>query len=600
MAFCTNCGAQAPDGTKFCPSCGQKIEVKAPAVSVQEAPAQQSYTAPVQATPVQVEQPAQSEAPVQGAYQAPTQQSYQAPTQQSYQAPTQQSYQPQGAAQPAYAAAPKVKKPVNKKLLFIIGGAVLAVILAIVLISVLGGGSKTTVSDDPNVGVYNATTAEMMGMEIELSDLWEKGFSIELKDKGKCSMNIDGSKGNGKWTLDGSTFHVEGGGIDCDGTLSGGKMVLENVLGMGVTLTFEMEGGATAPVAGGSDTQGANNTAVADIQKQWNGTWYGCMYVCEATGSFAGIPSDFYDVYMVVDVDGDGKGQFAVFLDGVSDAFAKGNCEVTAEGLYATDGVIAGEMEMYANNWIFLPRRDYTDEYCMTDVIEDGDDLFDYALNFKPWGASWQEEIDDEFNLTPPSIEIYNAAIANGELPPVGFAPIGYKGAVAASAGTGDNNSNGENTGDTGDTLDTSAYDTSSFNGVVDLEGKGLVELNYPDDLFTQDSSRHTIKSMEKRIFFTTVYVYPVGSDSIQGSDDFMSSLSTCEDFVDSQVTIAGFPTRRVTCIDNNFDEPFVYYLIDTTSANNADVGGVYIKVNILNVEDYALVDAIVSTMKVK
>ena len=53
MSFCGNCGAQIPDGTKFCPECGQKVAVQQPAPaepvqSAYEAPAQQSYTPPVQ------------------------------------------------------------------------------------------------------------------------------------------------------------------------------------------------------------------------------------------------------------------------------------------------------------------------------------------------------------------------------------------------------------------------------------------------------------------------------------------------------------------------------------------------------------------------
>lgn len=24
--FCANCGAQVPDGTKFCPSCGKRVQ----------------------------------------------------------------------------------------------------------------------------------------------------------------------------------------------------------------------------------------------------------------------------------------------------------------------------------------------------------------------------------------------------------------------------------------------------------------------------------------------------------------------------------------------------------------------------------------------
>lgn len=50
------------------------------------------------------------------------------------------------------------------------------------------GGEKS--SNDPNVGIYYATTAEMWGIEMEVTELWEGGFSIELKDGGKCSMKI--------------------------------------------------------------------------------------------------------------------------------------------------------------------------------------------------------------------------------------------------------------------------------------------------------------------------------------------------------------------------------------------------------------------------
>ena len=40
MKFCTNCGAQIPDGSKFCTECGQKLEqAAAPVVQEPVAPA---------------------------------------------------------------------------------------------------------------------------------------------------------------------------------------------------------------------------------------------------------------------------------------------------------------------------------------------------------------------------------------------------------------------------------------------------------------------------------------------------------------------------------------------------------------------------------
>ena len=104
------------------------------------------------------------------------------------------------------------------------------------------------VSDDPNLGVWKATTGEMLGISIEVADMFGKGFTIELKAGGKCSLNVDGEKANGKWTLDGVEITVKGGGIDCEGRLENGKLTLEDVMGMGLTLIFEREGGYDGPI----------------------------------------------------------------------------------------------------------------------------------------------------------------------------------------------------------------------------------------------------------------------------------------------------------------------------------------------------------------
>ena len=341
-------------------------------------------------------------------------------------------------AQPVFTA-PKQKKPMNKKLLFIIGGAVLAVILAIVLICVLGGKGGGDAADDPNLGLYTATTAEMLGIEMDITDLFENGVTIELKSNGKCTMNVDGTKGSGKWTLENGVFHVKGGGLDCDGTLANGVMTLENMLDMGVAMTFEKEGGFTPANPGSAGTDGlpegsAGSGAASELQRQWTGTWYGCMYVSEATGEFETVPCDFYNAYMVVDVDAEGKGTFAVYLDGSETAFALANCEATETGLNAVDGNVAG-MDMYAYNWMFLPMPDYPDQYVMGDEIQTDNGTFSYSLFMKPWGASWQKEIDSDFAIVPPAIDRYNEAVANGELPPYGFAPVGYADVAEPEAG---------------------------------------------------------------------------------------------------------------------------------------------------------------------
>ena len=136
----------------------------------------------------------------------------------------------------------------NTKLIYVevIMKKTISVFLAVLLLFGLTacGGSKVDTSD-PNQGVWRATTGEMFGISSNVEEFFGKGFTIELNAKGKCALNVDGSKANGTWTLDNGAFTVKGGGLDCKGRLENGKLTLEDVLGMGLTLVFEKEGGYT-------------------------------------------------------------------------------------------------------------------------------------------------------------------------------------------------------------------------------------------------------------------------------------------------------------------------------------------------------------------
>ena len=250
MSFCGNCGAQIPDGTKFCPECGQKVAVQQPVPaepvqSAYEAPAQQSYTPPVQQS---YEAPQQSYTPpVQQTYEAP-QQSYTPPVQQSYEAP-QQSYTPpvqtytpptQSGASSSYVPpeapvkAPKQKKPGGgKKIGLIVGIAAVVVVLVVALVLLLGGkGGK----DDPTLGRYEGVSCTIDGVEVGAEDEW-----IELKAKNKADVCIMGQEFSGTWKLDGEAFTFKQGGDKYEGTLKDGVMTLDIA---GMLYTFKKQGGA--------------------------------------------------------------------------------------------------------------------------------------------------------------------------------------------------------------------------------------------------------------------------------------------------------------------------------------------------------------------
>ena len=233
MKHCTNCGAQIPDGTKFCPECGQPI------------PAEPAFTAP---------QP--SEPPVQQTYEPPVQQTYQAPTQ-TYAPPTQSggggSYAPP-AAPPTQSGgggsyvppaappkAPKEKKPMSKGLLFGILGVAVVALIAIVI--ALAGGGKG--KDDPNLGRYNAVSCVYDDIELGADGEW-----IELKSKGKATLNVMDSEFACEWSLDGETFTLKQSGDSYTGTLKDGVLTVDME---GIVYTFAKEGAAVPETAGGAE-----------------------------------------------------------------------------------------------------------------------------------------------------------------------------------------------------------------------------------------------------------------------------------------------------------------------------------------------------------
>ena len=480
MAFCTNCGAKLPDGSRFCTECGAAIAASAPATPAEpekkytpEAPAEPAihpdsvdapmeYTAPDRPTQQSYTPPAQGSytPPTQGSYTPPTQQSYTPPTQgaanqQSYTPPTQQGYQPtqQGGgysynANTANAYTPGAKadkapkaprapraKSGKSKAPFIIGGAVLVFVLLIVL---LIRGCTGAVKDafDPNLGVYNATTAEMFGIEMDVTDVWEGGVSIELKAKDKCVFTIDGEQYNIKWTLDGSDIRIKGKGLDCEGTLNRGVLVLQDVMDMGVNLTFQKEGGFSDNMLDGDGMTSSDGEIGEDgytaAQRKWNGAWYGSFQVVEQKNFDYLSDGAVYDALMVIDLGTDNKGTFDLYVFNDYDApAAAGECEATETSLTATSVEMLGQDLDSVYNWMLLPRQDYTDQYCMGDTFEQDEYYMEFMVFMKPWGASWDKEIADGYNLLPPAMDEYNDLIAEGEMPPVGEAPIGYAGAEA-------------------------------------------------------------------------------------------------------------------------------------------------------------------------
>lgn len=561
MAFCSNCGAQIKQEMKFCDNCGTPVRNAVPEQTIEKpvpAQPQETYTPPVQQaqgsyTPptqqygaqggyiIPEKQPQDGYAPPaqqpQGSYSPPVQQvqsSYTLPTQQaqsSYTPPTQQPQggyvpptQPQYGAQTAYAApqaAPKQKKPLNKKLLLFGGIGIAAILIVVLIVSLLGGkgdphvgvwngtkleaqgmaldikevlgggfvfdiqkngkcalaigpeklngtweknkdgilikagafafdckvkgttmvienyadsgmtltlekasgkgGDKNALSD-PNVGVWKVEYAEMWGFETDIKDVFEKGFTIELLDKGKCKLNIDGTEGNGKWALENGVLTIKGGGLDTSGTLKDGLLTLEDVLGTGLKLTFRKEGaqGSIGSTNGGFPSVSGKPELNAGFQSpttsiEPDSYWYGTVILSNFTPAnrAAEVEGD-HDAWGYIGTDDSGRTYFEVF----------------DEPEMANEPLLSMYVDLYdtyfyadigdEDAWLIGSYLDESDEYYLSPILDNGalsidyhfegkNTSYDFTLFLREDGAPWDEANDP----LPPGYDDYKAG-SNG------------------------------------------------------------------------------------------------------------------------------------------------------------------------------------------
>lgn len=455
--LCAQCnGALNPD-SKFCPSCGATVPSSAASEAANQ-PTQGGYTPPAQPSQGSYAPPAQA---AQGSYSPPqqAQSSYNPPAQQpqgsyappsqagqasysppqaqggGYTPPTQQGYTPQA----AYAPSPvqKQKKPIDKRI-FLFGGGALALVLIIVLAVSLLSGGKDKGSDDPNIGVWNVVSAEMWDVEIDITDVFENGFTVELLAKGKCKLNVDGSKGNAKWTLENGVITIKGSGLDISGTLKNGVLVFEDVLGMGLNLKLQKEGGSTAnvPLPGGktTDDPGASKT---EVQAKWNGSWYGDFRIVEASGHYAEYENEIFDAYMVLDVGENGDGTMAIFLGREEDNTVDAYIRADSNHFEVTEGDFWDMPLDPSVWWLALSPVDEGKLTVVSDTYIDPErtpnDRFDFTFRFRPFGELWEQE-EREGGRLPPGYDDYAKAIKSGVTDPYAWEGGGSGGSSGGGA----------------------------------------------------------------------------------------------------------------------------------------------------------------------
>lgn len=152
--------------------------------------------------------------------------------------------------------------------------------------------ADTTADVDENgvhYGLYTAVAAEMMGITMGMDEVYEDGgtMTLELKENNKLVLEADGSTGKGSYSVEGDQITISVQGEDMVGTFTDNSITIDDMLGMGLTMYFGLEGtDAMDP---------AYFNVASEDEQQYVGTW-----VSTSVTDVLGDPVDIADDALVL------------------------------------------------------------------------------------------------------------------------------------------------------------------------------------------------------------------------------------------------------------------------------------------------------------
>ena len=113
-------------------------------------------------------------------------------------------------------------------------------IVLIVAVSLIGCG-RSGGGNDPAIGSWKASQMELAGMSMMADEIYQGGFYLDIKEGGKATMRADNESIDGAWEVDGNQITFDFQGETFAGTIDSSAIVIEDMVGTGMTVTFEKE-----------------------------------------------------------------------------------------------------------------------------------------------------------------------------------------------------------------------------------------------------------------------------------------------------------------------------------------------------------------------
>ena len=270
----------------------------------------------------------------------------------------------------------------------------LALALVLVLSLTACGGKDGGKSADPNLGKYIGTEFSSDGDSwYSLADLYDGECYIELKSGGKGVFCLGGEATDIKWSLESDgTLTLKRDGLESNGLLQDGCIMLDDLWGNEVYTLYEKEGADASPEKTG-DT----------LLDWWNGDWYGWWKMTGCSGYYEAMEGDWWDICGNIDIGADKTGVVRLWDEDYSrdSLMAKVNVTLSTAGT-GEHGTMTSEDGQFTDiaiehaDWIVDPGlADWDDLICIDGYYENGDDEFYYEIYLRPWGTYWDDADED-------------------------------------------------------------------------------------------------------------------------------------------------------------------------------------------------------------
>lgn len=377
---------------------------------------------------------------------------------------------------------------------------ILALLLAFSMCA-CGGGAE---EGDDIYGTYELYAMDYDENTVVLTEeLLEGENYITLKRGGIAVVCMEDEKANGKWKLKGENLTIISDDGNLEGTLADGILALEVEDGnfyfvsenaskksikalKALTLDEVLYGVTEAPTPAPETPEPVPETEPADprteVQKLWNGWWYGCAYIngCEKGWEWAN--GSIFDMALYVELDADGKGTFGIHdpygemaLGPNNNRFITISCHADENYIYGDSGKTFG-YEIKPDEWIVY--RDITNDAMIhlssSHTDSDGNKM-GYDFTFMPWGSRWEGE------------EIYTYSFEHFDE---------YLEKIDAGWTSPYDEGSGENPAGPVDPAPGGLSPLLGSNpSVLDVGNKGAVRVYYPGDQFKYDADYGMLKN---------------------------------------------------------------------------------------------------------